>query len=247
MSFKAFFPIPHIEDSPKRIRVLHAGAFLVDSRNAKLVWLHERYPFYYFPESELPRKCLKLTQLGNEDVTIFDLTLPVETQNTEPQQVVTLHHKGPLSGLFTIKFDKVDMWFEEDEQIIVHPKDPYKRVDILRSSRHVRVEVNGVEVANTKSPHLLFETTLPTRTYISKTDCRLDLFQESTLKTLCPYKGEASYYHVKTPSGLVENIVWWYPNTTLECVPIRGLVAFYDEKVDVWVDGIKQERPKTHF
>lgn len=90
----------------------------------KISWLHERYPFYYFPEIDLPRNFLKPTQLGNEDYTSFDLTLG--TQNAEPQQVVTLHHKGPLTGLFTIKFTKVDMWFEEDEQIIVHPKDPYK-------------------------------------------------------------------------------------------------------------------------
>ncbi|GJJ06289.1 hypothetical protein Clacol_000480 [Clathrus columnatus] len=237
-----FFPLPHIENSAKRIRVFHAGVYLVDSQNAKLVWLHERYPTYWFLESELPKEYLKPTQSGNKDTTIYDLTL-----GEQPQGVITHHHIGKLAGLFTIKFDKVDMWFEEDEEIFVHPKDPYKRVDIIQSKRHVRVEVNGVEVANTTSPKLLFETSLPTRTYIPKVDCHLELLKPSSLKTSCPYKGDASYYHVQTPSGLVENVVWWYPTTVLECVPIKGLVAFYDEKVDVWIDGVKQERPKTHF
>lgn len=244
MSSKSFFSIPHVEDSPKRIRVFHAGVYLVDSRKAKLVWLHDEYPFYFFPENELPKEYLKPTNLNTGEATIFDLTLG--EQKTETEEVLTHYHKGALAGLFTIKFDKVDMWFEEDVEIVVHPKDPYKRADVLCSTRHVRVEINGLEVANTRTPLLLFETSLPTRTYIPKTDCRLDLFRPSTLKTSCPYKGEASYYHVQTPLGLVENVVWWHPYTTLECAPIRGLVAFDDEEVDVWVDGVKQPKPSAH-
>ena len=135
---------------------------------------------------------------------------------------------------------------------------------MLQSSRHVRVEVDGVEVANTHKPRLLFETSLPVRTYIPKTDCRLDLLEPSELKTACPYKvsvpnfqshldrsliqGEASYYSVRLPDGsLAKDIVWWYLSPLAECNQIKGFAAFYDEKVDVWVDGVKQERPKTHF
>lgn len=134
---------------------------------------------------------------------------------------------------------------------------------MLQSSRHVRVVVNDVEVANTTKPRLLFETSLPVRTYIPKTDCRMDLLVPSDLTTQCPYKvrshhgraaltthpprpvqGVANYYSVKIPDGsLVRDIVWWYRTPQLECAEIRGYVAFYDEKVDVWVDGILQERP----
>ena len=114
------------------------------------------------------------------------------------------YSEGKLSGLFYIEFSAADAWFEEDEQIFVHPKDPYKvrltpmvylpmsyvsqRVDVLQTSRHIRVELNGVEVANTKRARLLFETSLRVRTYIPKTDCRLDLFLPSQLTTECPYK-----------------------------------------------------------
>jgi len=139
----------------------------------------------------------------------------------------------------------MDAWFEEDEQIYIHPKDPYKRVDVLHSSRHIRIEVNGVEVANSRAPRLLYETGLHVRTYLSKTDCRMDLLVPSDLTTGCPYKGEANYYHVKLPSGeQFDNIVWWYRNPNLECAAINNCVAFWDEKVDVWVDGVKQPRPQ---
>lgn len=130
---------------------------------------------------------------------------------------------------------------------------------MLQSSRHVRVEVNGVEVANTTKPRLLFETGLRVRTYIPKTDCRMDLLEPSNLTTECPYKvcreinafqsdrltemkGVASYYSVRTPTGLAEDVVWWYRTPQAECIEIKGFAAFYDEKVDVWVDGEKQKR-----
>jgi len=153
-----------------------------------------------------------------------------------------------LAGLATVDFSTMDAWFEEEEQIFVHPKDPYKRVDVLQSSRHVRVEVNGVVLADTRNPRLLFETGLPVRTYIPKTDCRMDLWKPSDLKSECPYKGEAHYYDVVLPSDeKFKDIVWWYPNTTLESTPIRGFVAFFDERVNVWVNGEKQESPATKF
>ncbi|OBZ72580.1 hypothetical protein A0H81_07780 [Grifola frondosa] len=155
-----------------------------------------------------------------------------------------MYLEGDLEGLVQLDFGSMDAWFEEDEEIFVHPKDPYKRVDVLHSSRHIRVEVQGVEVANTTKPRLLFETSLPVRTYIPKTDCRVDLLESSELTTQCPYKGIANYYSVKLPSGtLVQDIVWWYRTPQLECAEIKGCVAFYDEKVDVWVDGVLQARP----
>lgn len=140
-----------------------------------------------------------------------------------------------------------------------------QRVDVLQSSRHVRVELDGIELANTSKPRLLFETLLPVRTYIPKTDCRLELFENSVLETQCPYKvcdpsipksfhniqllavqGIANYYSIRLPSttSLAKDIVWSYRTPLAAVAEIRGYVAFYDEKVDVWVDGVKQERPK---
>ncbi|KAE9386528.1 DUF427-domain-containing protein [Gymnopus androsaceus JB14] len=244
----------HIEDCLKRVRTIFGGVFIVDTRKAKLVqvlyhlWEHKFYPQYYFPSSELPSKFLdeKSKQVLSEGPIKYDIVVGVK----RAAEAVTVYgdSNGDLAGLFKIGFASMDMWYEEDEQVFVHPKDPYKRVDVLQSSRHIRVEVHGVEVANTHKPRLLFETGLPVRTYIPPTDCKLELLVPSNLHTSCPYKGVANYYHVQTaPDKTAENVVWWYQNPNLECAAINGFLAFYDERVDVWVDGEKQLRPKTHF
>ncbi|KAJ7455320.1 hypothetical protein B0H11DRAFT_1739769 [Mycena galericulata] len=236
----------HIEDSPRRIRVLFGAVFIVDTTKAKLVWENRYYPTYFFPQSELAQEHIQLASQHSEGDK-YDL---VAGPKKAPGAVTFYSNSSHehLNGLLKINFSQADAWFEEDEQIFVHPKDPYKRVDVLTSSRHIRVEVEGVEVANTRRPKLLYETSLPVRSYIPKTDCRLDLLVPSELKTACPYKGEAQYYHVQvSPEKRVENVVWWYRNPNLECAAINGLVAFYDEKVDIFVDGVKQTRPKTHW
>ncbi|KAJ4477448.1 DUF427-domain-containing protein [Lentinula aciculospora] len=238
----------HIEDCPKRIRAFFGGVFIVDTGKAKLVWEHKRYPQYYFPSSDLPSKFLD----GGSKNILADgpTTYDILVGDKRASEAVSVYgdSNGNLAGLFKIGYNSMERWFEEDEQVFVHPKDPYKRVDVLQSSRHVRVEVHGIEVANTRMPRLLFETNLPVRTYIPQTDCKLELLVPSKLQTACPYKGIADYYHVQaTPDKRVENVVWWYQNPIVACAAISGYYAFYDEHVDIWVDGEKQSRPKTHF
>jgi len=142
----------------------------------------------------------------------------------------------------------MDEWLEEDEPIYVHPRDPYKRVDILGSSRHVVVQIDGVTVADSHQPRILFETSLPPRYYLPLPDVRMDLLRPSEHKSHCPYKGEASYWDVVLPDGTVhEGLVWGYRTPLPESQKIAGLVAFYDEKVDVFLDDVLQERPVTAF
>jgi uncharacterized protein (DUF427 family) len=141
----------------------------------------------------------------------------------------------------------MDAWFEEDEEVFVHPRDPYTRVDILRSSRSVRIGVAGVVVAETTHPTFLFETNLPRRTYVPKLDVRMDLLESTDSATMCPYKGTARYWSIRAGDEVHRDLAWSYDAPFRESGPIAGLVAFYDEKVDVYVDGILQPRPKTHF
>ncbi|KAF9037625.1 hypothetical protein BJ165DRAFT_1502130 [Panaeolus papilionaceus] len=240
----AFFPsLPHIEDCRKRIRTYLGGVCLIDTSKAKLVWLNRYYPQYFFTKDDLPPWYLEV-ELQDEHKIIYNLLI----EGPKAKNAIALHLKGPLADLLEVKFDKMDAWFEEEEQIYVHPKDPYKRVDVLPSSRHIRIEVGGIEIANTRRPLLLFETSLPTRYYIPKTDCRMDLWTPSIKVTSCPYKGTAHYYNVALSSGETFNdIIWCYSHPTTECTGIRGLVAFFDEKVDVWIDDVKQERPVTSW
>ncbi|KAF8150182.1 hypothetical protein B0H34DRAFT_667181 [Crassisporium funariophilum] len=240
-----FFPsLPHVEDCHKRIRAYLGGVCIIDTKRAKFVWLHRYYPTYFFLKDDLPNWYLE-AETSSPDSLVYNVNVG---GNPNGFKAIELHLTGDLAGLAMINFAAMDSWFEEDEETFIHPKDPYKRIDILQSSRHVRIEVDGIEIANTRAPRLLFETGLPVRTYIPKTNCRMDLWEASALKTGCPYKGEAHYYNVVLSSGKsFGDVVWWYPNTTLECAAIRGYVAFFDEKVDVWIDGEKQERPVSKW
>ena len=128
-----------------------------------------------------------------------------------------------------------------------HPRDPYHRVDVLGSSRHVQVRVGGVLIAESRRPRLLFETGLPVRYYLPKLDVRLDLLTPSPTRTRCPYKGEAVYWSVQAAGDVYENIVWSYPAPIPETPKIENMLAFFNEKTDIVVDGVAQERPVTRW
>ena len=141
----------------------------------------------------------------------------------------------------------MDAWFEEDEEVFVHARDPYTRIDILPSSRHIEVVVNGVKVADSHQPRLLVETGLPTRYYLPKTDVRMDLLTSTDTTTQCPYKGEAEYWSVTADGETFDDIVWGYRTPVEESMRAAGLVSFYNEKVDTYIDGVLQDRPKSVF
>jgi uncharacterized protein (DUF427 family) len=141
----------------------------------------------------------------------------------------------------------MDAWFEEDEEVFVHPRDPYTRVDTVHSSRQVRVEIDGVTLGETHRPILLFETGLPTRYYIPKQDVRMDLLEPTESVTRCPYKGVARHWSAQVRDKLIKDIVWSYPAPIPECPKIENLLSFYNEHVDLYVDGVLQERPITPF
>ncbi|KAH7913542.1 hypothetical protein BJ138DRAFT_1002117 [Hygrophoropsis aurantiaca] len=234
------FGKPFIEASSKRIRVLFGGKYIVDTKQAKLVWEHPNYPLYFFHTSDLASSHLRPTSQAQEGVKIYDLVVG----DREAKNAVTefTDKESDLAGLLKVNFSAADAWLEEEERIYGHPKNPYKRVDVLQSSRHVRIEVKGVEIANTKHPRLLFETNLPVRKYMPLTDVRVDFLRPSDTTSVCPYKGVANFYHVELPNGEVhKDIIWYYRTPQPECVQIMGFLAFYDEKVDVWVDGEKQK------
>ena len=137
----------------------------------------------------------------------------------------------------------MDHWYEEDEEIVVHPRDPYHRVDVVRSDRHVTVSLNGELLAESTSPTALFESNLPPRWYLPAEDIRAELEPSDTI-TRCPYKGTASYYSVKLDSGeVVKDLVWYYAEPIVEATRIKGLLCFFSERVDLELDGEVQERP----
>ena len=206
-------PPNRFEPTNKRVRVVCDGMTIVDTTNAILVWEHEYYPRYYFPVDELADKCH-------------------DTSGT-----------GDIEGYVALEWDAMDAWFEEDEEIFVHARNPYTRVDALRSSRSVQVQLDGVTVAESTSPVILFETGLPPRYYLPALDVRRDLLTPSATTSMCPYKGTASYYSI----GDHSDIVWTYPSPFPESQPIQGLFCFYNELVDLIIDGEHLERKPSKF
>ena len=153
-----------------------------------------------------------------------------------------------LSSTVRFEWAALDAWYEEDEQVFVHPRSPYVRVDALRSTRRVRVEVDGVDVAASSSPVMVFETGLPTRYYLNRSEVDLDHLVPSDTVTECPYKGTTSHYwSIDVGGPLRRDLVWSYDFPTRQLLPVAGMLCFYNEKVDIFVDGHLLERPRTHF
>ncbi|KAI9806714.1 MAG: hypothetical protein M1825_006171 [Sarcosagium campestre] len=248
-----------IETTTRRVRALFNGVYVADTTEARHVWEHPYYPQFYVPKEALKPGTLKTGKAVDGPYGALRATLSVGTKSTDR---VVCFEKGDLAGLVKIDFAAVDAWFEEDQEIYVHPKDPmvnftyafiirrqrrYKRVDILPSSRLITVAIDGVTIAESRASMFLLETTLPTRYYLPKIAFNWDLLASSRTTSRCPYKGEANYYDVRINGKIYQDILWWYRYPTSESISIAGRIAPYNEKVDISIDGVPQKRPKTKF
>ncbi|KXL50539.1 hypothetical protein M433DRAFT_2260 [Acidomyces richmondensis BFW] len=244
----------------RMVKILYNGSYILQTTQARFVWEHPFYPQFYVPKAGL----LESTKQGHLQIAEGEtfqsspngpplaqqLTLRVGDKSTDNVLAFSDHLSGPaaeLRGLVKIDFASMDQWFEEDTPVFVHPKDPFKRVDILQSTRHVRVLVDGKVVADAHSSMHLYETGLPCRYYLPLTSVDASVLRPSRTRTRCPYKGEAEYYSIEVDGKLHEDVVWYYKSPTLESSMITGLVCFYNEKVDIELDGVKLEQPDTHF
>jgi len=240
-----------IETGAKRVRAYLGGEVVADTAHPVLVWEIPYYPTYYFPLGDVRAEVLEADGGVAHSPSRGDgRTLTVRAGNKEVAGAALRYEDSPieeLRDLIRLDWGAMDAWFEEDEEVFPHPRDPYTRVDILASSRHVRVEVEGVTVAESTSPRLLFETGLPARYYLPKTHVRLDLLIPTDTVTHCPYKGQAEWWSVRAGDSVHDDLAWSYRTPLPESQKIAGLVAFYNEKVDIYLDGELQERPSAKF
>ena len=247
----AITAVNHVEPVPRRIRAFLAGEKVVDTTRALYVWEWPYYPQYYIPVADVRRDLL--IPDGNT-VQSRRGAFEAHTLQAGPVQrpaAARLLTGSPVPGLAgTVRFDwmALDAWFEEDEQVFVYPRNPYVRVDALRSTRPVRVELDGVVLAESPAPVMVFETGLPTRYYLDPTEIHSGHLIPSDTVTSCPYKGTTSrYWSVRAGDTMHPDLAWAYDFPTRQLQPIAGLVAFYTEKVDLFLCGQRLERPKTHF
>jgi uncharacterized protein (DUF427 family) len=239
-----------LEPGAKRVRAFLGGEVVADTVRPLLVWEVPYYPTYYVPladvRAELTPDGESVHSPSRGDARAFT----VRAGGRDAPGAALRYESSPIEELrdhIRLDWPAMDAWFEEDEEVFTHPRDPYTRVDILAGSRHVRVEVGGATIAESASPRLLFETGLPVRYYLPKTHVRLDLLIPSDTVTHCPYKGEAGYWSVRAPDGVHDDLAWSYRTPLPESQKVAGLIAFYNEKLDIRVDGVLQERPSTKF
>ncbi len=253
----------------KRIRAVLGGGTVVDSTRVVLVWEPRRIvPSYAVPAGDVRGELAPATAAAGatEEAGVQMPGLsrrPVLTPSvpfaahTADGQGVDVRARGQdrpgagfrladpdLAGYIVLDFRAFDAWYEEDEPNVAHPRDPFHRIDVLASSRHVRLELDGQVLAESSRPMLLFETMLPVRYYLPREDIRAELSPSGT-RTYCAYKGQASYWSATVGDRVVPDIAWAYQEPLHDAAQIRGLTAFFDERVDVVVDGERRERPIT--
>jgi uncharacterized protein (DUF427 family) len=258
------------EPTAKRIRAVLGGETVVDSTRALLVWEPRRIvPSYAVPAEDVRGELAPAGPAGNapaEDVgvalpdvtalTVLDPRIPFSVHSTDGE-IADLRAAGQqrpaaafrpadpdLGGMVILDFGAFDTWYEEDEVNVAHPRDPFHRIDVLPSSRQVRLELDGEVLADSSRPVLLFETMLPTRYYLPREDVTAELIPSDT-KTWCAYKGQASYYSVRAGGRLVPDVAWYYTVPRHDALQVRDLIAFFTERVDVILDGEHHPRPVT--
>ncbi len=254
----------------KRIRAVLGDGTAVDSTRAVLVWEPRRVvPSYAVPAGDIRGELAVAAAAASGDTREAGAQMPALSgrpvltpadpfaAHTAEGQVVDVRVLGQdrpgagfrladpdLAGYIVLDFGAFDGWFEEDEPNVAHPRDPFHRIDVLASSRHVRLELDGQVLAESSRPMLLFETMLPVRYYLPREDLRAELSPSGT-RTYCAYKGQASYWSVTVGDRAVPDIAWTYQQPLHDAAQVRGLIAFFDERVDVVVDGERHERPIT--
>jgi uncharacterized protein (DUF427 family) len=241
----------YLEPTPKRIRVEVGGEVIADSRRAFMLHESGLQPMYYFPPQDVRTDVMTPTDRHTHcpkkgDASYYTIQAGGETvENGAWYYPDPLPDAPFLKDLVAFYFDRMGRWLEEDEEIVVHPRDPYHRVDVLSTDRHIRVLLDGEVLAETERALALFESNLPTRWYIPREDVRAELLPSETV-TRCPYKGAASYHSVKlSGGGEGTDLVWYYKTPLAEVGRIAGLVCFFNEKVDIELDGELQERPES--
>ena len=235
-----------LEPTERRVRAIIEGTTVADTRRAQHLFLPPPNNAYAFPREDVQWDLFSesgdpVSMPGVGAVQRWSVAAAGRVREgaawTCPHPPQGLES---LAGLVVFRWHLVDGWYEEDDEVFVHPRDPYHRVDVLNSSRHVKVSVGGEVLADTRRPRLLFETHLPARYYIPKLDVRLELLEPSQTTSRCPYKGVASYWSLRGA-----DIAWSYKSPIPECPKIENLIAFFNEHVDIDVDGERLERPRT--
>lgn len=236
----------YLEPTPKRIRVQVGGETIADSRRAMMLHESGLQPIYYFPPEDVRGDMLAPSERHTWCPKKGQASYYTIRAGGRVVEDGAWYYSGPIpeappiKGLIAFYWDRMDRWLEEGEEVVVHPRDPYHRIDILGTDRHVRVLLEGEVLAESRRAVALFESNLPPRWYLPAEDLVVEL-EPSVTVTRCPYKGTAAYY---SAAG-IDDVIWYYADPLPEVGRIKGLLCFFNEKVDIELDGEVQGRPET--
>jgi uncharacterized protein (DUF427 family) len=244
---------PVLVRTPRWVRAQIGDTYIADSKRVTLVRELPILPVFAFPREDVRLDLLKPSSETRESPRLGPIsTYAIEVGDKRLENAAWSWRSPPdeyreLTDHIALEWDAMDHWYEEAEEIYRHPRDPFHRVDAIGSERHVRVLHNGQVIAESRRPRLLFETGHPVRYYLPTDDVRMDLLDRTDSVSACPYKGTASYWRVKgDESG--RDIAWSYLDPIRECPSIRGLICFYNERVDgLEVDGDLVTKPQTNW
>jgi uncharacterized protein (DUF427 family) len=242
-----------VEPTVRRVRAMLGGETVVDSARTLIMFERGHLPVYYFPLEDVRQDllepsgthttCPRKGEASYWSVRVGDRV----AQDAAWRYPEPIESCPDISRHVAFYWHEMDSWREEDDEVFVHARDPYHRVDVLRSSRHVEVALDGETVADTRRPLLLLETGLPPRWYIPRADVRLERMRRTDTTSACPYKGRASYFSAQVSDGEHRDVAWSYEAPIPECPKIEQAICFFNERVDLTVDGEPQERPRTHW
>jgi uncharacterized protein (DUF427 family) len=247
----------YLEPTPKRIRVEVGGEVIADSGRAMLLHESGHQPIYYFPPEDVRSEFFERSDRHTHCPKKGDASYYTIRVGDEVIEDGAWYYPEPLPGAPPIKdliafyFKRMGRWMEEGQEVGVHPRDPYHRIDVLATDRHIRVSLDGELLAETTRATALFESNLPPRWYIPADDVVATLESSDTV-TRCPYKGTAAYYSVAGATGNGagdggggKDLIWYYDDPLDEALGVKGLLCFFNERVDIELDGELQERPES--
>jgi uncharacterized protein (DUF427 family) len=243
----------YLEESSRWIRGRFAGETVVDSKRSKLLHESNHLPVHYFPRDDVRMDLLRPSEHSTHcplkgDASYWSIAAGDRVaENAAWSYEDPIESAAALAGLVAFYWSSLDEWLEEEERAVGHARDPYHRIDVRQTSRHVRVSVHGETVADTRRARVLFEASLPPRWYIPEEDVRMEMLEPSDSQSVCAYKGFASYWHVRSGDRLEDDLVWTYRDPLHDAREVKDYLAFYNERVDLEVDAEPQERPRTQW
>lgn len=228
---------------PRRVRAQVGGRTVLDTRRGMLLHETALLPRLYVPEEDLDATAFVPSDHTTHCPFKGDATYRTLRVGDRAVQNALWSYPDPtpdarwLAGLASLYWEAADAWYDEDERVYAHLTDPYTRVDVRPTSRHLRILAGDTLVAETRTPVVLTETGLPARWYLSPADVRIPLEPTAT-RTRCPYKGEAHHRSARLPDGRVlDDAFWSYPEPLPESARIAGLVCTAHPELTVLVDG----------